>query len=126
MASLKDDGSSMGKVYELGGPEVYTLHQLVSILHKFLIFLDALKRCYGLSMWHTIKENSKIPVWNSFPHNSVTSFEWTTIELIVNTKIGVIAGRTDVWHDTGMATICENSFPYCKGMKTLMLMRSLF
>lgn len=50
MASLKDDGSSMGKVYELGGPEVYTLHQLVSILHKFLIFLDALKRCYSLSM----------------------------------------------------------------------------
>ncbi|RWW49578.1 hypothetical protein BHE74_00044228, partial [Ensete ventricosum] len=33
MASLKDDGSSMGKVYELGGPEVYTLHQLAELMY---------------------------------------------------------------------------------------------
>ena len=29
IAALKDDGSSMGKLYELGGPEVFTVHQLV-------------------------------------------------------------------------------------------------
>lgn len=29
MASLKDDGASMGKTYELGGPQVMTLHELV-------------------------------------------------------------------------------------------------
>lgn len=29
VAALKDDGSSMGKLYELGGPDVYTLRQLV-------------------------------------------------------------------------------------------------
>lgn len=29
VAALKDDGSSMGKRYELGGPEIYTLHELV-------------------------------------------------------------------------------------------------
>ncbi|KAG1361430.1 putative Myosin-8 [Cocos nucifera] len=28
IASLKDDGSSMGKVYELGGAELFTVHQL--------------------------------------------------------------------------------------------------
>lgn len=27
--SLKDDGTSMGKIYELGGPEIYTVHELV-------------------------------------------------------------------------------------------------
>lgn len=29
VAALQDDGSSMGKLYELGGPDVYTLRQLV-------------------------------------------------------------------------------------------------
>ena len=29
IAALKDDGTSMGKLYELGGPEVFTVHQLV-------------------------------------------------------------------------------------------------
>lgn len=27
--SLKDDGTSMGKTYELGGPDIYTVHDLV-------------------------------------------------------------------------------------------------
>lgn len=31
IAALKDDGSSMGKVYELGGPEIFTMHELVSL-----------------------------------------------------------------------------------------------
>lgn len=29
--SLKDDGTSMGKIYELGGPEIYTVHELVTV-----------------------------------------------------------------------------------------------
>lgn len=29
IAALKDDGTSMGKVYELGGPEIFTVHELV-------------------------------------------------------------------------------------------------
>lgn len=29
VAALKDDGTSMGKVYQLGGPEIYTMHELV-------------------------------------------------------------------------------------------------
>lgn len=29
VAALKDDGTSMGKVYELGGPEILTQHELV-------------------------------------------------------------------------------------------------
>ncbi|XP_039013828.1 NADH dehydrogenase [ubiquinone] 1 alpha subcomplex subunit 9, mitochondrial-like [Hibiscus syriacus] len=28
VAALKDDGTSMGKVYELGGPDIYTVHEL--------------------------------------------------------------------------------------------------
>lgn len=36
VAALKDDGSSMGKLYELGGPDVYTLRQLVIL--SFLLF----------------------------------------------------------------------------------------
>lgn len=32
IAALKDDGTSMGKVYELGGPEVFTVHQLAEIM----------------------------------------------------------------------------------------------
>jgi uncharacterized protein YbjT (DUF2867 family) len=32
VAALKDDGTSMGKVYELGGPEVFTVHELVNSL----------------------------------------------------------------------------------------------
>ena len=30
VAALKDDGSSMGKTYELGGPDVFTPHDLVN------------------------------------------------------------------------------------------------
>lgn len=30
VAALKDDGASMGKAYELGGPEIFTTHQLVN------------------------------------------------------------------------------------------------
>jgi uncharacterized protein YbjT (DUF2867 family) len=37
--SLKDDGTSTGKTYELGGPDVYTVHELVINinLHFFLL-----------------------------------------------------------------------------------------
>ncbi|OWM90266.1 NADH dehydrogenase [ubiquinone] 1 alpha subcomplex subunit 9, mitochondrial [Punica granatum] len=31
-AALKDDGSSMGKVYELGGPEIFTVHELAELM----------------------------------------------------------------------------------------------
>ncbi|KAE7997898.1 hypothetical protein FH972_002491 [Carpinus fangiana] len=33
VAALKDDGASMGKVYELGGPEVFTVHELAEIMY---------------------------------------------------------------------------------------------
>ncbi|KAI7734859.1 hypothetical protein M8C21_008797 [Ambrosia artemisiifolia] len=36
VAALKDDGSSMGKVYELGGPDVYTLHQLAELMYEMI------------------------------------------------------------------------------------------
>ncbi|CAA6662569.1 unnamed protein product [Spirodela intermedia] len=32
IAALKDDGSSMGKVYELGGPDVFTVHELADLM----------------------------------------------------------------------------------------------
>lgn len=35
IAALKDDGSSMGKIYELGGPEIYTTHELVCPFNLF-------------------------------------------------------------------------------------------
>ncbi|KAJ6826823.1 NADH dehydrogenase [ubiquinone] 1 alpha subcomplex subunit 9, mitochondrial [Iris pallida] len=34
VSSLKDDGSSMGKVYELGGPDVYTMHELSELMYE--------------------------------------------------------------------------------------------
>ncbi|KAL1550103.1 NADH dehydrogenase [ubiquinone] 1 alpha subcomplex subunit 9, mitochondrial-like [Salvia divinorum] len=33
IAALKDDGSSMGKTYELGGPEIYTIHELAELMY---------------------------------------------------------------------------------------------
>ncbi|GFY99531.1 NAD(P)-binding Rossmann-fold superfamily protein [Actinidia rufa] len=33
IAALKDDGTSMGKLYELGGAEVFTVHQLAEIMY---------------------------------------------------------------------------------------------
>ncbi|RVW53713.1 NADH dehydrogenase [ubiquinone] 1 alpha subcomplex subunit 9, mitochondrial [Vitis vinifera] len=33
MAALKDDGTSMGKVYELGGPEIFTMHELAAVMY---------------------------------------------------------------------------------------------
>ncbi|KAK6164342.1 hypothetical protein DH2020_001206 [Rehmannia glutinosa] len=33
IAALKDDGTSMGKVYELGGPEIYTMHELAELMY---------------------------------------------------------------------------------------------
>ncbi|XP_062149424.1 NADH dehydrogenase [ubiquinone] 1 alpha subcomplex subunit 9, mitochondrial [Alnus glutinosa] len=32
VSALKDDGTSMGKVYELGGPEVFRVHELAEIM----------------------------------------------------------------------------------------------
>ncbi|XP_066319879.1 NADH dehydrogenase [ubiquinone] 1 alpha subcomplex subunit 9, mitochondrial-like isoform X1 [Miscanthus floridulus] len=32
--SLKDDGTSMGKIYELGGPEIYTVHELAELMYE--------------------------------------------------------------------------------------------
>lgn len=40
MASLKDDGASMGKTYELGGPQVMTMHELVLSLSLITIPCD--------------------------------------------------------------------------------------
>lgn len=42
MASLKDDGTSMGRTYELGGPEIFTVHQLVIFRNHLIFCLDAL------------------------------------------------------------------------------------
>ncbi|PKA55678.1 NADH dehydrogenase [ubiquinone] 1 alpha subcomplex subunit 9, mitochondrial [Apostasia shenzhenica] len=36
IASLKDDGTSMGKVYELGGPEVFTMHELAELMYDVI------------------------------------------------------------------------------------------
>ncbi|KAJ8749135.1 hypothetical protein K2173_013742 [Erythroxylum novogranatense] len=32
IAALKDDGTSMGKTYELGGPEIFTVHELAELM----------------------------------------------------------------------------------------------
>ncbi|KAM3223688.1 hypothetical protein ACQJBY_057194 [Aegilops geniculata] len=32
--SLKDDGTSMGKTYELGGPDIYTVHDLAEMMFE--------------------------------------------------------------------------------------------
>ncbi|WZZ18637.1 hypothetical protein YC2023_111726 [Brassica napus] len=36
VAALKDDGSSMGKIYELGGPDVFTPHDLAEIMFDMI------------------------------------------------------------------------------------------
>ncbi|KAF3436079.1 hypothetical protein FNV43_RR23171 [Rhamnella rubrinervis] len=36
VAALKDDGTSMGKVYELGGPEIFTVHELAEIMYEVI------------------------------------------------------------------------------------------
>ncbi|XP_073145413.1 NADH dehydrogenase [ubiquinone] 1 alpha subcomplex subunit 9, mitochondrial [Henckelia pumila] len=36
VAALKDDGASMGKVYELGGPEIFTTHQLAELMFEVI------------------------------------------------------------------------------------------
>ncbi|XP_038906582.1 NADH dehydrogenase [ubiquinone] 1 alpha subcomplex subunit 9, mitochondrial [Benincasa hispida] len=36
VSALKDDGTSIGKVYELGGPEIYTVHELAEIMYDMI------------------------------------------------------------------------------------------
>ncbi|KAL9239074.1 hypothetical protein vseg_013426 [Gypsophila vaccaria] len=36
IAALKDDGSSMGKTYELGGPDVFTMHELAELMFDMI------------------------------------------------------------------------------------------
>ncbi|PWA42682.1 NAD(P)-binding Rossmann-fold superfamily protein [Artemisia annua] len=36
VAALKDDGSSMGKLYELGGPDIYTQRELAEIMYEVI------------------------------------------------------------------------------------------
>ncbi|KAL3645048.1 hypothetical protein CASFOL_010228 [Castilleja foliolosa] len=33
ISALKDDGNSMGKIYELGGPDIYTMHELAELMY---------------------------------------------------------------------------------------------
>ncbi|KAH6813739.1 Rossmann-fold superfamily protein [Perilla frutescens var. frutescens] len=33
IAALKDDGTSMGNIYELGGPDIYTMHELAELMY---------------------------------------------------------------------------------------------
>lgn len=40
VAALKDDGTSMGKIYELGGPDVFTVHELVIFAFISLLLND--------------------------------------------------------------------------------------
>ncbi|KAK7393349.1 hypothetical protein VNO78_21902 [Psophocarpus tetragonolobus] len=35
-AVLKDDGTSMGKTYELGGPDIYTMHELAELMYDMI------------------------------------------------------------------------------------------
>lgn len=59
MAALKDDGASMGKVYELGGPEIFTVHELVisgplfsSCYNMEWIFTDSKCTSGSANVWH--------------------------------------------------------------------------
>lgn len=36
VAALKDHGSSLGKVYELGGPEIFTMHELAELMFDMI------------------------------------------------------------------------------------------
>lgn len=36
VSSLKDNGTSMGKVYELGGPDIYTMHDLAELMFDMI------------------------------------------------------------------------------------------
>lgn len=36
VSALKDDGTSMGKIYELGGPEIFTVHELAEIMYDVI------------------------------------------------------------------------------------------
>lgn len=36
VAALKDDGSSLGKTYELGGPDVFTVHELAELMFEMI------------------------------------------------------------------------------------------
>ncbi|KAL8106683.1 NADH dehydrogenase [ubiquinone] 1 alpha subcomplex subunit 9, mitochondrial [Apium graveolens] len=36
VSALKDDGTSMGKVYELGGPDIYTMRQLAELMYEMI------------------------------------------------------------------------------------------
>ncbi|KAF5726987.1 hypothetical protein HS088_TW22G00673 [Tripterygium wilfordii] len=40
LIASKDDGTSMGKVYELGGPDIFTVHELVTSLSFLSICYD--------------------------------------------------------------------------------------
>lgn len=56
MASLKDDGASMGKTYELGGPQVMTLHELVLSLSLITIPCD-----FAITPLVEIKKKIRLP-----------------------------------------------------------------
>ncbi|XP_022874577.1 NADH dehydrogenase [ubiquinone] 1 alpha subcomplex subunit 9, mitochondrial-like [Olea europaea var. sylvestris] len=36
ITALKDDGTSMGKVYELGGPDIFTVHELADLMYDVI------------------------------------------------------------------------------------------
>lgn len=36
VSALKDDGTSMGKVYELGGPDIYTVRELAGLMYEMI------------------------------------------------------------------------------------------
>lgn len=90
VSALKDDGTSTGKVYELGGPEVFTIHELVNyLLHLcsccidlifiFFIVITETSTLQAELMYHTIREwprYLKVP----FPIAKVSAYTVNILE----------------------------------------------
>lgn len=56
--ALKDDGTSMGKTYELGGPEIFTIHELV--ITDFILAFVHILSTRSLLLGKNFEENSEM------------------------------------------------------------------
>ncbi|KAF3791935.1 NADH dehydrogenase ubiquinone 1 alpha subcomplex subunit 9 [Nymphaea thermarum] len=109
VAALKDDGASMGKVYELGGPDIMTVHQLAELMYevirewpRYVNVPFPIARAFATPREFFLR---KVP----FPLPNPDIFNWDQIEsLTVDT---VVSENALTFQDLGIAPHKLKGYP---------------
>ncbi|KAK6164407.1 hypothetical protein DH2020_001271 [Rehmannia glutinosa] len=116
IAALKDDGTSMGKVYELGGPEIYTMHELAiatprELLLKKVPFPMPVPTIFNLDQIEALSTDTLVSE-NGASHRSMNItvfYNFSSLYIFLSLTDNVITALT--FEDLGIAPRKIKGYP---------------